>query len=114
MLPGFVVQFGLAADPNAAVSVSTDNIKDDKVIESNLKGTITFATTLTGVSVNLGTGTDALVLANVANTGTVSNTETITGGTGADTIVANNGEAALSRLSLATSTKLTAMISAMD
>ncbi|HEY3443553.1 MAG TPA: peptidylprolyl isomerase [Paludibaculum sp.] len=44
VLPGFVVQFGLAADPNAAVTVSTDNIKDDKVIESNLKGTITFAT----------------------------------------------------------------------
>lgn len=44
VLPGFVVQFGLAADPNAAISVSTDNIKDDKVNTSNVKGTITFAT----------------------------------------------------------------------
>lgn len=44
VLPGFVVQFGLAADPKTPCSVSTDNIKDDKVNSSNVKGAITFAT----------------------------------------------------------------------
>ena len=36
--------------------------------------------------VDLGAGTDKLTLANVANTGTVTNVETMVGGTGADTI----------------------------
>ena len=44
VLPGFVVQFGLPADPKAASSVETGNIKDDQVKASNVKGTITFAT----------------------------------------------------------------------
>ena len=43
VLPGFVVQFGLAGDP--AVSQQWQkNISDDPVSQSNAKGTITFAT----------------------------------------------------------------------
>ncbi|MGO4843165.1 hypothetical protein AB4144_63920, partial [Rhizobiaceae sp. 2RAB30] len=42
--------------------------------------------TLTGTSVNLGGGTDRLILGNFANTGTVSNVETITGNAGTDLI----------------------------
>ncbi len=38
------------------------------------------------MTVNLAQGTDALTLANVANSGTVSNVETLTGGTGNDTV----------------------------
>ena len=55
----FVVQFGLAADPNASRSPLTANIKDDPVVDSNTKGTITFATAgpntrTTQVFINLG------------------------------------------------------------
>lgn len=42
VLPGFVVQFGLPADPGAAPKVS--NLQDDAVSQTNAKGTITFAT----------------------------------------------------------------------
>lgn len=42
VLPGFVVQFGLPADPKAAKSYA--NLSDDSVEQSNVKGTITFAT----------------------------------------------------------------------
>ena len=42
VLPGFVVQFGLPADPATAPRVS--NLKDDPVTQTNSKGTITFAT----------------------------------------------------------------------
>jgi len=42
VLPGFVVQFGLPADPKTAPKVS--NLKDDPVTQTNAKGTITFAT----------------------------------------------------------------------
>ena len=42
VLPGFVVQFGLPADPKTAPQVS--NLKDDPVTQTNAKGTITFAT----------------------------------------------------------------------
>ncbi len=42
VLPGFVVQFGLPADPKAAKSYA--NLADDSVEQSNVKGTITFAT----------------------------------------------------------------------
>ncbi len=38
------------------------------------------------MAVNLGGGADALTLANVANTGSVSNVETLTGNADADTI----------------------------
>ena len=42
VVPGFVVQFGLPAEPGAMPEVS--NLKDDRVAQSNLKGSITFAT----------------------------------------------------------------------
>lgn len=44
VLPGFVVQFGLPADPKAAPKVDTSNLPDDPVTQTNAKGTITFAT----------------------------------------------------------------------
>lgn len=44
VLPGFVVQFGLPAEPKAMSHVDTSNLKDDPVTQSNVKGTITFAT----------------------------------------------------------------------
>jgi Ca2+-binding RTX toxin-like protein len=43
--------------------------------------------------INLGTGTDALTLANGTNSAAVSNTETITGGTGADVITLGAAQA---------------------
>jgi len=42
VLPGFVVQFGLPADPKTAPKVG--NLADDPVTQSNARGTITFAT----------------------------------------------------------------------
>lgn len=42
VLPGFVVQFGLPADPASTPDVP--NIQDDPVTQSNVKGSITFAT----------------------------------------------------------------------
>ncbi len=42
VLPGFVVQFGLPADPKTAPKAG--NLADDPVTQSNAKGTITFAT----------------------------------------------------------------------
>ncbi len=43
VVPGFVVQFGMAADP--AVTAAWDqNIQDDPVLTSNRRGTVTFAT----------------------------------------------------------------------
>jgi peptidyl-prolyl cis-trans isomerase A (cyclophilin A) len=57
VLPGFVVQFGLPADPNHAAD--TSNLKDDPVTQTNSKGRITFATAgpntrTTQVFINLG------------------------------------------------------------
>jgi len=43
VLPGFVVQFGLNGSPAVTKKWNTP-IKDDPVKESNLKGTITYAT----------------------------------------------------------------------
>ena len=43
VVPGFVVQFGLAADPKMTAKWSKE-IKDDPVKESNKQGTICFAT----------------------------------------------------------------------
>lgn len=41
--PGFIVQFGVAANPAVTKAWSTAQIKDDPVKESNKKGTLTFA-----------------------------------------------------------------------
>jgi len=44
VVPNFVVQFGLAADPEVSKKWRTKRIKDDPVKKSNVLGTITFAT----------------------------------------------------------------------
>lgn len=44
VVPNFVVQFGIPADPRVAAVWRTQTIQDDPVKESNVKGTITFAT----------------------------------------------------------------------
>jgi peptidyl-prolyl cis-trans isomerase A (cyclophilin A) len=44
VLPGFVVQFGISAKPSVAMVWHDATIKDDPVKESNLRGTLTFAT----------------------------------------------------------------------
>ena len=44
VVPGFIVQFGLSADPKVARVWRAANFKDDKVTQSNKRGTITFAT----------------------------------------------------------------------
>jgi cyclophilin family peptidyl-prolyl cis-trans isomerase len=43
-VPGFVVQFGLAADPRVTAQWKTRTIPDDPVRETNSRGTIVFAT----------------------------------------------------------------------
>lgn len=42
--PGFVVQFGISGDTTMTRYVKTARIPDDPVVESNTRGTITFAT----------------------------------------------------------------------
>ncbi len=44
VVPGFIIQFGLNANPQVNAVWRTANIKDDKVTQSNKAGTITFAT----------------------------------------------------------------------
>ena len=44
VLPGFVVQFGIAADPAVTGKWRNANLVDDPVKQSNRRGTITFAT----------------------------------------------------------------------
>jgi peptidyl-prolyl cis-trans isomerase A (cyclophilin A) len=43
-VPGFIVQFGLSANPEVNKVWQNANIKDDKVTQSNAPGTLTFAT----------------------------------------------------------------------
>ena len=44
VVPGFVVQFGLAADPKMTAQFKSKTLKDDPVRKSNQRGKITFAT----------------------------------------------------------------------
>jgi peptidyl-prolyl cis-trans isomerase A (cyclophilin A) len=44
VLPGFVVQFGIAADPTVSARWRNANLPDDPVTQSNRPGTVTFAT----------------------------------------------------------------------
>jgi len=44
VLPGFVAQFGIHGDPKVAASWRDRTIPDDPVVETNARGTITFAT----------------------------------------------------------------------
>ena len=44
VVPGFVVQFGLAADPSNTARWEDAEIKDDPVTRSNTRGMVTFAT----------------------------------------------------------------------
>jgi peptidyl-prolyl cis-trans isomerase A (cyclophilin A) len=44
VLPGFVVQFGISARPDVSASWKDATIPDDPVTQSNLLGTVTFAT----------------------------------------------------------------------
>lgn len=45
VVPGFVVQFGLAADPEVTAEWREKNLEDEPVKESNEAGTLTFAKT---------------------------------------------------------------------
>jgi peptidyl-prolyl cis-trans isomerase A (cyclophilin A) len=59
VVPGFVVQFGLAADPKLTAHWSSNRLTDDKVTQTNAPGTVTFATSgpntrTTQLFINLG------------------------------------------------------------
>src|SRR5690606_12908096 len=59
VIPGFVVQFGLNGDPKVAAEWEKKRLKDDPVTQSNVPGTLTFATAgpntrTTQLFVNLG------------------------------------------------------------
>ena len=43
-VPGFIVQWGIPADPRAAAKWRAANIPDDKYSQTNAAGTVTFAT----------------------------------------------------------------------
>jgi peptidyl-prolyl cis-trans isomerase A (cyclophilin A) len=44
VIPGFMAQFGISAKPDVAAAWKNANLPDDRVVESNLRGRITFAT----------------------------------------------------------------------
>lgn len=44
VIPGFIVQFGISADPNVSAVWHDADIQDDPVKQSNAAGTVTFAT----------------------------------------------------------------------
>jgi len=44
VVPGFVVQFGIAANPTITAKWENSEIQDDPVLQSNMRGTVTFAT----------------------------------------------------------------------
>jgi peptidyl-prolyl cis-trans isomerase A (cyclophilin A) len=44
VLPGFVAQFGISANPQVSKAWQTANIKDDPVRQGNRRGSLTFAT----------------------------------------------------------------------
>ena len=44
VVPGFIIQFGLSANPAVNAVWHSANFKDDRVTQSNKPGTITFAT----------------------------------------------------------------------
>ncbi len=44
VIPGFIVQFGISADPNVSAVWHDADIQDDPVTQSNTAGTVTFAT----------------------------------------------------------------------
>ncbi len=44
VLPGFVAQFGISADPPVSKAWASATIPDDPVTQSNLRGSLTFAT----------------------------------------------------------------------
>ncbi|HEX5410263.1 MAG TPA: peptidylprolyl isomerase [Terriglobia bacterium] len=44
VIPGFIVQFGISADPNISAVWHDADIQDDPVKQSNVAGTVTFAT----------------------------------------------------------------------
>jgi len=59
VLPGFIVQFGISANPSVSAAWHSAVIPDDPVRQSNLPGTVTFATAgpntrTTQVFINLG------------------------------------------------------------
>jgi peptidyl-prolyl cis-trans isomerase A (cyclophilin A) len=43
VIEGFMAQFGIHGQPRVAVAWATQNIPDDPVVESNLRGTLSFA-----------------------------------------------------------------------
>lgn len=59
VVPGFVVQFGISARPDVSRAWRNANIQDDPVMQTNSRGTVTFATAgpntrTTQIFINLG------------------------------------------------------------